>query len=259
MKRAVVILVTAAGCARGTSFGTGGDAASSGGQDAPVVLDAPPRDIDAKVFEDAKGYEDAKVYDDAKVYEDARVYEDAKVYMDACVPVQTQLLANPTFDLSPQGSDWVQVPIKATSPIITNNSDETPNSAPYYAWLGGFAGSNGNSVTDQLYQDVAVPADTTKLVLSGVRVVNTFETDNTTPYDTATVELAKTDGTPIETALSLSNEDDDGTLSWTSFSHSFTKLGAGQTVRLLFTSTNDFSNPTNFMFDTLQLTATHCP
>jgi hypothetical protein len=110
-----------------------------------------------------------------------------------------------------------------------------------------------------MYQDVAVPADTTKVVLTGYYNVNTFETDDI-PFDTASVGLIQTNGTPIETALSVDNTTNpDNNTPYIAFSHTFAANVAGQTVRLRFTTTNDDINYTNFFFDTLALTATHCP
>jgi hypothetical protein len=250
MKRALYAALLA-GCASGS--------AAQQQQDAP--LGGP---IDAKVYLDGQieGHPDAPV--DAAPHIDAPrdAPPDARPIdapPDACVPQTTELLANPVFDLSPAGVNWQQVPIDPTYPPITSDGFAA-HTAPYKAWMGGFDGQTEgtSSVTDVVYQDVVVPAGTTALVLTGYYVVGTNETDMTTVYDTASVDLLQTNGTPIENVMRPTNLTVTGS-SWTAFSHAFTAIPAGQTVRLRITSTNDISNATNFFYDTLSLKATHCP
>ena len=177
---------------------------------------------------------------------------------DACVPVTTQLLVNPELDQTPQGTGWAEQVIKSGYPVITPQDSTvgpSEHTAPYKAWLGGFTGAN---VGDVLYQDVAIPPATTALVLTGFHDVRTDETTGSTAYDTASVTLTQTSGTPIATILSASNLTP--RTGWTPFQHAFTQDLSGQTVRLRFASRNDGARPTSFYFDTLALTATHgCP
>jgi hypothetical protein len=122
--------------------------------------------------------------------------------------------------------------------------------------MGGFvAPTAGTSVTDVLYQDVAVPMGTTQLRLTGYYLIGTQEPDPIA-YDSAQVALTQTNGTPIEVALSLNNTTAAAT--WTPLDKVFTANLSGQTVRLRFTSSNDDAFNTNFFFDTLALTATYC-
>lgn len=175
---------------------------------------------------------------------------------DSCIPTITQLLINPLFDEMPQGKGWTEQKINASYPLITAQDGPGEHTAPFKAWLGGFT---GNNVTDVLYQDVVVPPLTKELVLAGQHGVRTDEPTSTTAYDTATVALTQTNGTPIATVKSLSNVAPLPTV-WTAFNHTFTQNLSGQTVRLRITSTNDPAYTTSFYFDTLALTATHgCP
>jgi hypothetical protein len=234
------LLAVAAGCASGSAPGV---------SDALGVSDAP-------VGADAKQYFDAPNIEHADAPTDAR--PDAPPPDAACVPTTTELLANPAFDLTPRASGWTEQNIDDTYPIITDQTGLAPQSAPYRAWMGGFQGTDlgVSSVTDMLYQDIAVPAGTTQLVLTGYYAVATSET-GTTVYDTGTLDLIQTSGTPIEAIKSLTNATN--AASWKQLSHTFTANVAGQTVRLRFTTTNDSLNATSFYFDTLSLKATHCP
>jgi hypothetical protein len=255
MMRYGLVAAVLAGCASAGQGLTPDDGPGGGQPDSPSVP------IDAAVVRDSATQHDAHVYMDAHVYEDAHVYQDAHVYMDAppCTPHTTNLLANPVFDLTPQGMSWTQVPIDSAYPPITSDGI-APQSAPYKAWMGGFTGTDKgvSSVTDQLYQDFTVPANTTQLVLTGYYLVGTQETTTTTVYDTGSVDLTQTSGTPIENVMSPTNLTNTGS-SWVAFSHTFAANLSGQTVRLRITSTNDITNVTNFFFDTLALNATHCP
>jgi len=174
-----------------------------------------------------------------------------------CIPVTTQLLANPQLDWEPVGTSWGQQIIKPGYPLITSQDNlvaPVEHTAPYKAWLGGFA---GNAVTDVLYQDVTIPAATSQLVLTGFYAVRTDETTGTT-YDTATASLTQTGGSLIATALSLSNLTP--RTGWALFSYTFPQGLSGQQLRVRFSSTNDGARPTSFFFDSLALTAIHgCP
>ena len=277
VKRSLALVAVLAGCASGHADrpdapgtpGPAADAAPVEFPDAMAMIDArPPIDapppVDAPTPVDTAPPVDAPTPADAPRPVDAPPPVDAAPAADAppdaCVPVTTELLANPVFDLTPAGTGWNATPIDPMYPIITSPSGFSAQSAPYVAWLGGISGSDEgvtSNLTDVLYQDVTVPPGTTQLVLTGYYVVGTNETTTTAVYDTASVDLIQTNGTPIENVLSLSNLTT--TSNWTAFSHAFTASVAGQTVRVRLTSTNDASNSTGFVFDTFSLEATHCP
>ena len=173
---------------------------------------------------------------------------------DACVPQVTQLLKNPAFDQSPLGTGWTQTLIALDSPLITPDDGVVEHTAPNKAWLGGLEATTG-TVTDVLVQSVAIPANTTALVLTGMYDVRTGEAPSTTAYDTAKLVITETNGTEIVSVLAVSNLTPK--TAWTMFGHAFTQNLSGKTVRLRITSTNDDLDPTSFYFDTLALTATH--
>jgi len=173
---------------------------------------------------------------------------------DACVPQVTQLLVNPAFDNAPIGTGWSQTLIDVLSPLITDADGVVEHTTPYKAWLGGFEAGTG-TVKDSLVQNVAIPANTTHLVLTGMYDVRTDELPSTIEYDTAKLVITELDGTTIVTVLALSNTAP--TTAWTMFGHAFTQNLSGKTVRVRLTSTNDLSDATSFFFDSLALTATH--
>jgi hypothetical protein len=210
---------------------------------------------------------------DAKVYLDGRIEQPADgqtvlphdAAVDAPKPVDAyvctvhtlQLLGNPALDLNPAGASWVMQNIDNAYPVVTSDGVLAAHSAPYKAWMGGITGDDifASSATDGLYQDVQVPSGTTSLVFTGNYDVRTSET-GTTVYDRGDVSLTKTDGTPLENIISLTNAAP--TSAWTAFSKTFVGNYSGQAVRLRFTTTNDVINATSFYFDTFTLTATYC-
>lgn len=194
-----------------------------------------------------------------------------KVYMDApeqhhdgngsgsgsgsgsCTPMQIEQLTNPAFDMAPEGTGWTQTPINPTYPIVTTDDGIAEQSPTEKAWMGGIV-----SGSDSLYAQFTIPATATALVLTGYYEVRTAETSTTNPYDKGSINLVQQNGTTIiEPVLAIDSTHP--TTTWTAINHTFTNVSAGQTVRLLFATTNDISNETSFYFDTLSLQATACP
>lgn len=169
-----------------------------------------------------------------------------------CTTQMTDLLVNGDFDGS---GGWQETDIDPSGmyPIVTSDtlSGYAADTDPNQAWMGGFA----QAATDKLWQDVAVPASTTALTLTGVYMVVTNETTSSSK-DTSKVELQTTSGTKIESILSVNNAST--ATDWTPLNYTFQTVPAGQTVRLYFTSTNNATNATNFFYDSMHLVATHC-
>jgi serine protease AprX len=179
----------------------------------------------------------------------------------ACTPMQLELLKNPAFDLAPVGTMWTQAPYDPAYPLVTADVGIAQQSAPDYAWMGGLAATDygASTVSDTLYQDIAVPATATTLVLTGYYELRTADS-TTIVYDKASLSLAQTNGTviePVYTEAQLNNTH--ATTTWTAINHTFTNVSAGQTVRLLFSSNNDITLATSFYFDSLSLKAMACP
>lgn len=260
MKSSLFVLLAAAGCASGGSSlgqGDGSVTEDTAMPDSPMQPDSsvPDGSVPDSFVPDAF-VPDAFV-PDAFVAPDAMV--DASVTPDACVPIVSQLLLNPSLDLPPMGSSWLQTPFNAMYPLITDQDGPAEHSAPYKAWLGGFvAATAGGTATDVLWQDVVVPAGTTQLSLSYVHIVGTQESATaTTAFDTASVAITQTNGTVIANVNSFSNLTP--VAAWTPINVTVPQNLSGQTVRLRLTSSNDDSFTTNFFFDSFSLTATHCP
>lgn len=163
----------------------------------------------------------------------------------------TQLLANPNFDSTPIGMGWTAMPINATYPIITADGSLI-QSAPNKAWMGGLEATPN---TDQLYQDVMVPAGTTMLSITGYYQIRSGDIPFL-PIDFIDVELRSTTGTLLESVLALDNTD--ATTQWTPISKTFAMPHAGTMVRLHVSTDSDATDATSFFLDSLALTSTKC-
>ena len=175
-----------------------------------------------------------------------------------CNEIVTELLKNPAFDATPMGTMWMQMPANASYPLITDQGQTggtmggiTEQTAPYDAWLGGLAG------TDVLWQDIAVPARTRLLAVSGFYEVRTGET-GATPVDTGSMSFVQTNDAPIAVAQALDNTKK--TTTWTTINYSVSNAEtlSGMTIRLKMTATNNGAAFTSFFWDTLSVKATHC-
>lgn len=167
-----------------------------------------------------------------------------------------QLLVNPSFDGTPAGTGWTQTPVDPAFPIITTDDGLAEKSPAMKAWMGGYAQANAN---DQLSQDVTIPANTAKLQLTGFYAVATTEAAGAAAKDTATIALTQVGGTNIDMMLSLNNTMT--TTTWAAIDRTVPSVAglSGTTVRFVLRTANDASAHTNFYFDSLVLTATHCP
>jgi hypothetical protein len=180
---------------------------------------------------------------------------------DACVAVATEVLANPSLDLTPNGTGWTEVLIQGLAggpyPIITADG-LTPVSAPNKAWMGGASGQDAGqgSVTDQLFQTVTFPADATDFVVTGMFAVGGIEV-TTVVFDTFALDITELDGTVIENVLALNNTMP--AAAFVPFSKTLSSNLAGRTVRFRATSTNDISEHTNFFLDSFSFKGTFCP
>lgn len=170
----------------------------------------------------------------------------------SCSGGQINLLANGNFDQGP--GVWVESSGGGYSLIVDQSETGglSADSGTYLGWLGGYSPLI-STATDLFYQDVNVPAGTTSLSFSGVLLVDSAE-GTSLPFDTLDLELVNPGtGSVLESIGSWSNMDKGTT--WAPQSAALSGSYAGQTVRLRFTASLDFSNNTSFLMDTLALTA----
>ena len=156
-----------------------------------------------------------------------------------------QLLGNAGFETG-TGAPWVESSSTGYEIVSTNH----PHTGSYSAWLCGY-----NNGTDSLYQTVALPSSTTKVVLSYWLSISTKETSSTA-YDYFYVRLRTSTGTTIATVQTRSNVNAAG---WTQFTFDVTSTLSsyrGQQVQVSFLGTNDYTLPTSFYVDDVAFTVT---
>ncbi len=155
----------------------------------------------------------------------------------------TNLLANPGFESGATG--WSET--APAGPIITNSSIARTGS--WYAWLGG-----ADSITDALFQNVAIPSSATRATLQYWYRIDTSDSASSA-YDVLTVAIhSASSGARLQTLATYSNQNATGG-GWVQSSAFDLTAYRGQTIRLVFTSTTDPSLITNFRIDDVVLAA----
>ena len=134
--------------------------------------------------------------------------------------------------------------MSGTGAFYTNNGNY-PHAGTGYIYFGV-----NNSVTGQTYQTVTIPS-TASGALTFWFNCNSSE-GSTTAYDFLYVEVRNTSGTLLQTLATYSNKNKGtaGVYSQKSFSLAAYK---GQTIRLQFRTTTDFSLSTTFRIDDVSL------
>jgi len=147
----------------------------------------------------------------------------------------SQLLGNPGFETG------TAAPWTATAGVIDNSASPAARSGSWKAWLDGY----GSAHTDDLYQQVTIPAAACSATFSFWLQITTAETTTTTAYDTLTVTVRNTAGTVLGTLATYSNLNRSG---WTQRSFDLSPW-KGQTVRLQLRGVEDGSLQTSFLVD----------
>lgn len=153
-------------------------------------------------------------------------------------------LANPGFEGG--ATSWTQSSSAGTA-IVTNDAANA-RAGSWYAWLGG-----SDNLTDTLFQAITIPQGAARLQFW--YRINTSETTSASAFDRLTISLASTlNGATVESIGTLSNVD--ATSGWVQSPVYDLSAFAGQTLRLQFRATTDFSNPTSFRIDDVTVNGT---
>jgi len=148
----------------------------------------------------------------------------------------TQLFGNPGFESG--NTIWSSTP----AVIDGTNNGSAPRTGTFKAWLDGY----GTTHTDDLFQTVTIPAGACSATLSFWLKITTAETTTVTAFDKLTVTVRNTAGTVLSTLATYSNLNKSSTYLQKTFD--LTSF-AGQTVRIQFHGTEDFSLQTSFFID----------
>jgi hypothetical protein len=148
----------------------------------------------------------------------------------------TQLFGNPGFESG--NTIWTSTP----AVIDASTAGSAPRTGLVKAWLDGY----GTTHTDDLWQTVTIPAGACSATLSFWLKITTAETTTTTAFDKLTVTVRNTAGTVLSTLATYSNLNKSTTYLQKTFDVTSFK---GQTVRIQFHGTEDFSLQTSFFID----------
>jgi len=163
---------------------------------------------------------------------------------------EQQLITNGAFDQGSQMSGW-QTTYPFNPPPCTANARSAPNCACFT----DAAGLGVNNADGILYQDFYIPASATSATLRLYYNITTEETDSTQDYDYLYVTLQTTSGDI--SLLTRTNKHAVGQNQWSQYSNSSYLLNyKGESVRLHFRSTTDYSLPTKYRIDDVSVLAT---
>ena len=125
--------------------------------------------------------------------------------------------------------------------MIGNYSSQTAYEGSRFAWLGG----NGTTATESLYQTVTIPSTATSATLSFALHIDTNESGSTV-YDKMVVSVKNSSGTTLGTLATYTNVNAASGYQIRSFNLLAYK---GQTIRVHFNMTEDYSLQTSFVVD----------
>lgn len=159
------------------------------------------------------------------------------------VSTSTQLLLNPGFESG--ATSWTA----SHTGIITNSTQRTARNGSWYARLGGVAAT----ATRTLWQSVSIPSGRTSATLSYYLKIDTAESASDPGiYDRLEVQVLNSAGTSVLKSCTTYSNRDAGT-TYVQRTCDLSSL-IGQTVRIQFKSSEDYSLQTTFAIDDTALT-----
>lgn len=150
-----------------------------------------------------------------------------------------ELILNGAFEVGT--TPWV-----GTTATISAWQNQAAHGGTRCAWLCG----NGTTATEHLYQQVTIPASATSATLSFWLHIDSSETTATAQYDKLRIQVLNSSGALLKTLATFSNLNKAPGYALRSFDLSAYK---GQTVRVRFYATEDYSYQTSFVLDDVSL------
>lgn len=161
---------------------------------------------------------------------------------------QTEILTNGGFESGSAG--W-----SISGDFHADSRFSTSRSGTGYAYLSEPDGTSGNNLSGTLYQTLSIPSTASSATLTFWYNITTQESPGGSAFDFLEVSIRNPSGSFLESVASLSNLNSQtlGQYAQRSFN-----LAAyiGQTIRIHFSGTTDFSLPTTFRIDDVSVTAT---
>ncbi len=171
---------------------------------------------------------------------DSSKFSEAKVTVKASVSTESDLIQNGGFESG-------RAPWAGSASWIGSFTEQSPFAGKRCLWMGG----NGSPVTEDLAQQIQIPASLQKAELSLQLHIDTAEEGNTA-YDTFQIQLLDAKGAVLKTLGNFSNLDATSGFQKRTYDLSTYK---GQTVKLQFKSIEDVSLQTSFVIDEVKCLA----
>lgn len=168
---------------------------------------------------------------------------EAKIANTGTCSAGSQKILNPGFESS--GLSW-----KATRGAIWEIGADKAHGGSWVAWLNGY----GRVSTDNVYQQVSIPANACSATFSFWLKITTEELTTTNAFDTLSVKVGNTAGAVLGTLATFSNLNSSNGYVLKSFDVTAYK---GQTIRLQFLGVEDISWATSFFVDDVSLIERH--
>ena len=150
------------------------------------------------------------------------------------------LLLNPGFESG--SANWT-----ATAGVINSSTGQPPRTGSFYAWLNGY----GQTHTDTLFQQITIPSNVNSATLSFWLRITSAETTTTTAFDRLQVQVRNSSNQVLATLGTFSNLNKSSAYVLRTFNLSAFR---GQTVRIYFLGTEDFTLQTSFVIDDTSVT-----
>ena len=186
-------------------------------------------------------------------------------YREGEITIAGKTIAGKTFELKQEGSStiWSNILLNLNSDFesgyvnwseyssggykILTNYEIYAFSGSWFAWLGGY-----DSAVEYIYQDVTIPSNATSAFIDFFYWISTDETTPLFAFDKMAVEIRRpSDNALLRPVSSFSNLNWSNNWLWSGFYNISEFLG--QTIRLRFYTTTDYSSPTSFFMDNIRL------
>ena len=162
----------------------------------------------------------------------------------------SELIRNGSFE-GAVGSEWVR-----SGQLQADSRFSNVHSGLGYAYLADASGNAANSISGSMYQDVTIPPSSTALTLTFWTKITTTETSG--QNDLLTVKVTDSSGANVlQNVATLSNLNSSS--SYIQRTYALSNSLKGQTVRILFSASNNATNATTFRIDDVGLSYNPTP
>jgi len=183
----------------------------------------------------------------------------AFLFTHSILSAQTNLFTNSSFESNPIFSGWLSN--NANGDLWGGPGDCTAPAGSNYIWSGDQNEVSGiNNLSEQIYQQVSIPANATAAEIRFEASMNTSESTTSIIYDQFELNILSSGGSFLESLGYLSNVQADAGITncqtWTTYVVPVPANYFGQTIRFSFDFETDGSASTIFRLDNIRCLVT---